>query len=74
MSEIVDARGLSCPLPVIKAKAALDGLAGGEVVVLLDEEVAKENVTRLAHTLGCEVELADDAGEYKLTIRKESQQ
>ncbi len=70
MPETVDARGFSCPVPVIRTKQALERLASGEVVVLLDEEVAKENVSRLARSLGWEVQAAEDAGEFKLTIRK----
>ena len=70
MSETVDARGLSCPVPVIRTKAALEKAGSGEVVVLLDEEAARENVSRLAVSLGWEVEVAEDDGEFKLTLRK----
>ncbi len=35
MERILDARGLSCPLPLIKARAALDSLAAGETLVVL---------------------------------------
>lgn len=70
MTVKVDARGLSCPLPVIKTKQALDNLAEGELVVLLDEDVARENVTRLANSLGYMVEVLADAGKFTLNIRK----
>ncbi len=70
MPETVDARGLSCPVPVIRTKAALDKAGSGEVIVLLDEDVARENVSRLAGSLGWEVQVTEDAGEFKLTIRK----
>jgi len=40
----VDARGLSCPEPVIRTKQAIESIEQGEIEVLLDEEVAKENV------------------------------
>ncbi len=68
MSEAVDARGLSCPVPVVMTKTALEAMGTGELTVLLDEEVAKENVSRLARSMGCSVEVAEDAGEYTLTI------
>ena len=61
---------ISCPVPVIQTKAALEKPGTGEVVVLLDEDVARENVSRLAASLGWEVEVAEDDGEYKLTLRK----
>lgn len=72
MPETVDARGLSCPVPVIHTKAALEEAGCGEVIVLLDEDVARENVSRLAGSLGWEVQVAEDAGEFKLTLRKRS--
>ncbi len=70
MAETVDARGLSCPVPVIVTKDALDQMAAGELIVLLDEEVARENVSRLARSLNCSVGVVEDSGEYTLTIRK----
>jgi TusA-related sulfurtransferase len=72
MSDIVDARGLSCPVPVIKTKAALESMTSGELTVLLDEEVAKENVSRLARSMGCSVSVLEDAGEFRLRLRRES--
>ena len=72
MSDVVDARGLSCPVPVIKTKEALDAMSSGEVAVLLDEEAAKENVSRLAHSLGWDVEVREEDEEFVLTIRKAS--
>ena len=69
-SEIVDARGLSCPAPVIKTKAAAEAMDAGEIVVLVDEEVAKENVSRLCRSLGCQLEVAEEAGEFRLTVTK----
>ena len=47
MAQTVDARGFSCPVPVIKTKEAIEALPSGEIIVLVDEEVAKENVSRL---------------------------
>ena len=45
----VDARGDACPLPVVKAKKAIAALNGaGEVEVLVDNEIAVQNLTRMA--------------------------
>jgi selenium metabolism protein YedF len=53
----IDSRGLPCPQPVLNTKKALEELAGqGDaafiLTVLVDNEVAKENVTRFARTSG----------------------
>ena len=45
----VDARGDACPLPVVKAKKALSELKGaGQVEVLVDNEIAVQNLTKMA--------------------------
>ena len=58
----VDARGLSCPIPVVKTKEAIDKNPKSSLTVLVDNEVSKENVSRLARSRGysVEVETAED--------------
>lgn len=67
----VDARGLSCPEPVIRTKQAIESIEQGKIEVLLDEEVAKENVSRISRNAGCQVEISEANGEYKLLLTKE---
>ena len=50
----VDARGDACPLPVVKAKKAIAELNGaGKVEVLVDNEIAVQNLTKMARQKGC---------------------
>lgn len=56
----IDNRGLSCPLPVLNTKKALETLLQGEderftLTVIVDNEAARENVSRFAKTMGCRV-------------------
>jgi len=44
----LDVRGLSCPIPVVKTKQAMDENPGQPLTILLETTVAKENVSRLA--------------------------
>ena len=53
--KIVDARGLSCPQPVVLAKQAFE--SNEQVIVIVDNETALENVNRLGSKLGCEVKI-----------------
>jgi selenium metabolism protein YedF len=53
MQEIVDARGLGCPQPVILAKQALE--RHRRIVVLVNDPIAAENVRRLGVKMGCEI-------------------
>ena len=49
----IDARGDACPLPVVKAKKAIAELQGaGQVEVLVDNEIAVQNLTKMAQQKG----------------------
>jgi len=65
----VDARGLSCPQPVILARKAID--AGQFLIEVLVESVTfRENVRRMAEKAGCTVAVAEMGDEFKLTLSK----
>jgi tRNA 2-thiouridine synthesizing protein A len=64
----VDARGFSCPIPVVKTKKAMDDNPEDAITVLLDGEVAVENVSRLAESRGYAVASEDVSGDYKLIL------
>lgn len=66
----VDARGLSCPVPVVKTKQAIESNPSDEITVLIDSNVAKENVTRLAESKKYSIEVETAAKEeYKLLLK-----
>ncbi len=48
MNTTVDARGLSCPQPVLDTLKQLKAQQQGEILVLVDTEASKENVIRAA--------------------------
>jgi len=65
----VDARGLSCPQPVILARKAVD--AGQfPIEVLVESVTSRENVRRMAEKAGCKVAVAEMGDEFKLTLSK----
>jgi tRNA 2-thiouridine synthesizing protein A len=65
----VDVKGLSCPIPVIKTKKAMEENPKDTISVLIDSNVAKENVTRLAESKKYSVKI-EEAGteEFKLLL------
>ena len=69
----VNAMGDNCPIPVIKTKKAMQTLTGPETIeVLVDNEIAVQNVTKMATSSGGKVtseKLGDK--EYKVTIQME---
>ncbi|MEL3904814.1 MAG: sulfurtransferase TusA family protein [Treponemataceae bacterium] len=64
----IDARGLACPAPVVKAKKALAGDTPFEILV--NTEVAKENVRRFAESQGAKVTVEQNGEDYKLAVSK----
>ena len=67
--EKLDARGLSCPEPVIMIrKAMLSGGTGYEMTV--DNLASRENVTRYAQHQGYTVSVTEQGGAYTLTMTK----
>lgn len=72
METTVDARGLPCPQPVIHTKKVLETLKdSGEVITIVDNEVARDNVIKLARSLECAVEVEQRGTDYYIHIRKE---
>ncbi len=66
----VDVRGLSCPIPVVQTKQAMEKNPGEPITVFLESEVSKENVTRLAQSQGYKVKEQKSGGEYRLLLEK----
>ena len=53
MEKIIDCKGMACPLPVVNAKKAAEEMkAGDALTVLVDNEIAVQNLTRLAEHKG----------------------
>ncbi len=69
MSVKVDARGLSCPQPVILARKAIEE-ARFPIEVLVDSVTSRENVRRAAEKAGCVVKVDETDGEFKLTLSR----
>ena len=74
MQTTVDARGLGCPVPVIKTKKALEAIEVGNVLTIVDNEIAKDNVTKLVKSLKYSCHVVQDGGEYYIDITKETNQ
>lgn len=71
MNKEVDARGMNCPLPVIQTKKALDTIETGKITTIVDNEVAKENVSKLAKSLNFKVDIQENQGNYYIDIFKD---
>jgi len=71
MEKTIDARGLSCPQPVLDTLAAITAMGSGKLTVLVDTEASKENVSRAIKAKGWRLDaVAEDGGEYRIDISK----
>ncbi|MCK4963839.1 MAG: sulfurtransferase TusA family protein [Dehalococcoidia bacterium] len=64
----VDARGYSCPIPVVKTKKAIDEHPDESLTVLVETVVSKENVSRLAQGRGYSVEAEEVEDGFRLSL------
>ncbi|MBN1862655.1 MAG: sulfurtransferase TusA family protein [Dehalococcoidales bacterium] len=64
----VDVRGFSCPIPVVRTKKAMEQNPNEVIAVLVEVEVSRENVLRLAESQGYSVETEEVSGEYRLIL------
>ena len=71
MKDRVDARGLSCPQPVLLTISKLQKTDSNEIEVIVDNDVSKENVCRAATSQGWRVDnVLEETDQYKIHIRK----
>ena len=72
LSSLVDARGLSCPQPVLMTLDEIKKLQKGEIEILVDTDTSKENVSRAAESQKWQVQDIQEEGEgYRIKIQKD---
>ena len=67
---MIDARGYSCPTPVVMVQKAVKNGAPDTLEVAVDNQCSVENVTRFARNAGYQVEVSDWEGDFKLVLTK----
>jgi len=69
----VDARGLSCPQPVMMTLQGISTSGESRLLIPVDTETSKENVSRAASSRGWKVAQVEEeeGGIYRITITKE---
>lgn len=67
---LIDARGMDCPKPVIKAEEALSKISEGIVEVLVDNEGSAKNLAKFANTNALYSETAQENKHWRVKIVK----
>ena len=65
---MVDARGYSCPIPVVMVQRAVKAENPQSLTVLVDEQVCVENVTRFANASGYTVTVTRDGDDFRMEL------
>ncbi|EJO5348028.1 sulfurtransferase-like selenium metabolism protein YedF [Clostridium botulinum] len=71
MTKIIDCNGLKCPQPVINTKKYFDSIEKGQATTIVDNEVAKNNILKLAKKNGFKSEVEEKDSLYYITMTKE---
>ena len=75
MKHEVNAMGKQCPIPVVMTKKVIDNAAvGDEIEILIDNETAVNNLSRLANKTGCTFvseKLGDKKYQVKMAVQTE---
>jgi selenium metabolism protein YedF len=65
----IDAKGLACPKPVVLAKKAIN--SNQEVLVIVDNQTAVSNLTKLGNKMGAEVSVVEESEtEFRVMFKK----
>ncbi|MFK5952523.1 MAG: sulfurtransferase TusA family protein [Desulfobacterium sp.] len=71
MSITVDARGLSCPQPVLMTLNEIKSGNDNTIMVLVDNEASRENVIRAAKSQKCRIgDIQQNGDDYTIPITK----
>lgn len=77
MRKKIDAAGLACPGPVIEAKKVLESMPQGELEVLVDNEIAVQNLKKLGQYYQAEIKtekLAENSYQVLFSIADSAQE
>lgn len=67
---MIDARGLSCPMPVLMVQREVKKNQPKTLSVLVDNMTAVGNITRFAASQHYTVKVEESDGEYQMTLAK----
>ncbi|MBZ9689757.1 sulfurtransferase-like selenium metabolism protein YedF [Clostridium estertheticum] len=71
MKNIIDCKGLLCPMPVVRTKKYFDSIESGESTIIVDNLVAKNNIVKLADGSGYKSIVEEKDKLYYINITKD---
>lgn len=69
----INCRGLACPAPVLSAKQAIESENLSELTIVVDNEAARQNVTRFLESQQFQISVEIRGKDFHITGRRDSQ-
>lgn len=69
--QVIDCKAIKCPQPVINTKKYFDTIQKGEAEVIVDNEVAKINISKFCQSNNLKFSVEEKEGLYHIKISKE---
>ena len=66
----IDCRGMSCIMPVIRAKLVLQELKEEAVIFIVDNPASRDNVEKFLQSQGCSVKVEQKGQDFFLHLEK----
>ncbi|MFS0750663.1 sulfurtransferase TusA family protein [Oceanobacillus sp. 1P07AA] len=72
VKKVLDAKGLACPMPIVRTKKAIEQIDSGEIIEIhTTDPGAKNDLTAWAKSSGHELlESSEEDGVFKFCIKK----
>lgn len=70
MIERLDARGFSCPQPVVLTRKKMKQMGEGAFEVIVETGTSRDNISRLAKNEGWDIKVSEQGNEFLLTLKK----
>lgn len=71
MKITLDLKGMACPKPVLETQKAFKDLSIKEFEVIVDNEIARENLKRLSDSKGYKYEIKENSGDIIINIKRD---
>jgi len=68
--EKIDCHGLACPAPVLKVKELIDKQSPDEITVIVDNDAARQNVSRFLEFQNFSVSVVKDSNNFVITAKR----
>ena len=72
MIERIDARGLSCPQPIVLTRNKMKEIGEGTFEVIVDTGTSRDNIARLADHEGWNITVREERDEFSFTLSRET--